>query len=47
MRHDGPVTNSTPLADLSADDLAARLTTVRADYDALTAQGLKLDLTRG
>lgn len=42
-----PVTASTPLADLSADDLAARLTTVRADYDALQGRGLKLDLTRG
>jgi DNA-binding transcriptional MocR family regulator len=41
------VTTSTPLSDLSADELAARLTTVRADYDALTARGLKLDLTRG
>lgn len=42
-----PVSTSTPLTDLSADDLAARLTTVRADYDALQARGLKLDLTRG
>ncbi|KRC52708.1 MULTISPECIES: aminotransferase class I/II-fold pyridoxal phosphate-dependent enzyme [unclassified Nocardioides] len=41
------MTTSTPLSDLSADELAARLTTVRADYDALTARGLKLDLTRG
>lgn len=47
MRHDGPVTNPTPLAELSADDLAARLSTVRADYEALQAQGLTLDLTRG
>lgn len=42
-----PVTNSVPLTELSADDLAARLTTVRADYDALRERGLKLDLTRG
>lgn len=43
-----PVTTSaTPLSALSADDLAARLTTVRAAYDELTARGLKLDLTRG
>ncbi|KRB80192.1 aminotransferase [Nocardioides sp. Root190] len=47
MRHDGPVTDSTPLTALSADDLAARLTTVRADYEALQGLGLKLDLTRG
>ncbi len=40
-------TSATPLSALSADDLAARLTTVRADYDALTERGLKLDLTRG
>lgn len=42
-----PVTNTVPLSELSADDLAARLTTVRADYDALKERGLKLDLTRG
>ncbi|GAA3655091.1 aminotransferase class I/II-fold pyridoxal phosphate-dependent enzyme [Nocardioides ginsengisoli] len=43
-----PVTTSAaPLSALSADDLAARLTTVRAAYDELKAQGLKLDLTRG
>jgi DNA-binding transcriptional MocR family regulator len=40
-------TSATPLSDLSADDLAARLTTVRAAYDELKARGLKLDLTRG
>lgn len=42
-----PVTNTVPLSELSADDLAARLTTVRADYGALKERGLKLDLTRG
>jgi len=47
MRHDGPVTTRTPLSDLSADELAARLTEVRADYDALHKRGLDLDLTRG
>ena len=36
-----------PLTALSADDLAARLTAVRANYDALKERGLKLDLTRG
>ncbi|GAA4813885.1 aminotransferase class I/II-fold pyridoxal phosphate-dependent enzyme [Nocardioides caeni] len=41
------MTSQTPLSALSADDLAARLTTVRADYDALKERGLKLDLTRG
>ncbi|WP_235535823.1 aminotransferase class I/II-fold pyridoxal phosphate-dependent enzyme [Nocardioides sp. Root190] len=41
------MTDSTPLTALSADDLAARLTTVRADYEALQGLGLKLDLTRG
>ncbi|WGX95989.1 aminotransferase class I/II-fold pyridoxal phosphate-dependent enzyme [Nocardioides sp. L-11A] len=40
-------TSATPLSALSADDLAARLTTVRADYDELTSRGLALDLTRG
>lgn len=40
-------TTPTPLSALSADDLAARLTTVRADYEALKALDLKLDLTRG
>jgi DNA-binding transcriptional MocR family regulator len=47
MRHDGPVSTSTPLTALSADDLAARLTTVRADYEELKDRGLQLDLTRG
>lgn len=36
-----------PLTALSADELAARLTTVRADYAALVERDLKLDLTRG
>ncbi|MCR1783834.1 aminotransferase class I/II-fold pyridoxal phosphate-dependent enzyme [Nocardioides carbamazepini] len=36
-----------PLSALSADDLAARLTTARAAYDELKARGLALDLTRG
>lgn len=40
-------TPASPLSDLSADELAARLETVRADYEALKARGLKLDLTRG
>lgn len=38
---------TTPLTDLSPDQLAERLTALRADYDALQAQQLKLDLTRG
>jgi DNA-binding transcriptional MocR family regulator len=43
-----PVTTSaTPLSALSPDELASRLETVRADYEALKARGLKLDLTRG
>ncbi len=41
------MTTSTPLSALSADDLAARLTTVRGAYEDLKARGLKLDLTRG
>ncbi|MBM7518363.1 aminotransferase class I/II-fold pyridoxal phosphate-dependent enzyme [Nocardioides nitrophenolicus] len=40
-------TTATPLSSLSADELAARLTTVRAAYDELKARDLKLDLTRG
>jgi DNA-binding transcriptional MocR family regulator len=40
-------TAATPLTDLSPDELAARLDAVRADYEALKARGLKLDLTRG
>ncbi|WP_436698895.1 aminotransferase class I/II-fold pyridoxal phosphate-dependent enzyme [Nocardioides sp. BYT-33-1] len=40
-------TSATPLSALSADDLAARLTTVRAAYDELKSRGLTLDLTRG
>ncbi|WP_435769991.1 aminotransferase class I/II-fold pyridoxal phosphate-dependent enzyme [Nocardioides sp. SYSU DS0651] len=40
-------TSATPLSDLSADDLAARLEAARADYEALKARDLKLDLTRG
>lgn len=39
--------NATPLADLSADDLAALLAEQRAAYERLAASGLKLDLTRG
>ncbi len=44
-----PVTSSTaqPLTDLAPDQLAERLTAVRADYEDLKAKGLKLDLTRG
>ena len=38
---------TTPLTDLTPDELAERLTALRADYEALRAQGLKLDLTRG
>ncbi|MEZ0577934.1 aminotransferase class I/II-fold pyridoxal phosphate-dependent enzyme [Nocardioides sp. MH1] len=41
------MTTSTPLSALSADQLAERLTALRADYEALQAKGLKLDLTRG
>jgi DNA-binding transcriptional MocR family regulator len=41
-----PVT-SQPLTDLTPDQLAERRAAVRADYDALQAKGLKLDLTRG
>ena len=40
-------TSVQPLSALSADELAARLTTVRGAYDDLKAQGLTLDLTRG
>ncbi|WP_312855826.1 aminotransferase [Nocardioides stalactiti] len=36
-----------PLTDLAPDQLAERLTALRADYEALQGQGLKLDLTRG
>ncbi|MBS2938198.1 aminotransferase [Nocardioides sp. J2M5] len=39
--------NATPLADLSADDLAALLEEQRAAYEELKGKGLKLDLTRG
>lgn len=39
--------NATPLADLSADDLAALLEEQRAAYEELKGQGLALDLTRG
>ena len=39
--------NATPLADLSADDLAALLDEQRAAYEELQGRGLKLDLTRG
>ncbi len=39
--------NATPLADLSADDLAALLVQQRAAYEELKTRGLKLDLTRG
>ncbi|MCW2735592.1 aminotransferase class I/II-fold pyridoxal phosphate-dependent enzyme [Nocardioides sp.] len=39
--------NATPLADLSADDLAALLEEQRAAYADLGAKGLTLDLTRG
>ncbi|PWN02014.1 aminotransferase [Nocardioides silvaticus] len=41
------MTTSTPLSDLSPDQLAERLTTLRADYADLQGKGLKLDLTRG
>ncbi|MFC5731101.1 MULTISPECIES: aminotransferase class I/II-fold pyridoxal phosphate-dependent enzyme [Nocardioides] len=40
-------TAATPLSSLSADDLASRLDDARADYKALQARGLVLDLTRG
>ncbi len=39
--------NATPLADLSADDLAALLEEQRAAYEELKGRGLELDLTRG
>jgi len=44
-----PVTSSTrqPLTSLPADQLAERLTALRADYEDLRGKGLKLDLTRG
>lgn len=42
-----PSAPSTRLSDLSADQLRERLTAARADYDALTAKGVRLDLTRG
>ena len=38
---------TTPLTDLSSEQLAERLTALRDDYESLRAQGLKLDLTRG
>ena len=38
---------STPLASLSAEDLATFLAEKREEYAALQARGLKLDLTRG
>ncbi|GAA3814483.1 aminotransferase class I/II-fold pyridoxal phosphate-dependent enzyme [Nocardioides panacisoli] len=38
---------TTPLTDLSPDQLAERLTALRAEYEELQAKGLKLDLTRG
>lgn len=41
------VVNATPLADLSADDLATLLEEQRAAYEELKGRGLKLDLTRG
>ena len=37
----------TPLAERSAEDLSEFLAQERAAYDALVAQGLSLDLTRG
>lgn len=40
-------TNVSPLADRSADDLAAFRAEQQAAYDALKSAGLKLDLTRG
>lgn len=40
-------TSATPLTDLSPDALASRLQTAKADYEALRARGLTLDLTRG
>ena len=36
-----------PLADLSRDELTALHAAQTEAYDALVAQGLKLDLTRG
>ncbi len=36
-----------PTADLSDADLGARHASVRAEYDAFRARGLKLDMTRG
>ncbi len=46
--HHWSVTSSAqPLTDLAPDQLAERLTALRADYEALQGQGLKLDLTRG
>jgi len=39
--------SASPLSALSPDELAARLTAVRAAYDELKAKGLELDLTRG
>ncbi|HYG93651.1 MAG TPA: aminotransferase class I/II-fold pyridoxal phosphate-dependent enzyme [Nocardioides sp.] len=38
---------TTPLADLTPEQLQARLVEVRSDYEALQAKGMKLDLTRG
>ncbi|TIC89318.1 aminotransferase class I/II-fold pyridoxal phosphate-dependent enzyme [Nocardioides sp. GY 10113] len=40
-------TPTTPLTELSTEELAARLQTARTDYAALVERGLKLDLTRG
>jgi DNA-binding transcriptional MocR family regulator len=38
---------TTPLTQATPDELAQRLEAARADYAALQAKGLKLDLTRG
>lgn len=41
------MTTPTPYADLSPDQLAVELGTLREEYAALQAKGLTLDLTRG
>lgn len=42
-----PVSEQTPLAQRSSDEVAAFLDEQRKAYDALASRGLKLDLTRG
>ncbi|GAA1445046.1 aminotransferase class I/II-fold pyridoxal phosphate-dependent enzyme [Leifsonia poae] len=42
-----PVSPAVPLTDLDTDSLRAANARFQAAYDALAAQGLKLDLTRG